>query len=138
MTSVDQLTSKLLEIINQIQSGIVSHAPDAIKLVLAAVQQDGIANILPGIVALIVLIICVYAGVKFYKKWEEANKLEGQKDAYHREDTFPLLLPIVPAFFVGFICFLFMCPSIFSYWNYVEIFNPKVYLAHEIIQKVVS
>lgn len=138
MTATDQLTGKLLEIINQVQASVIAHAPDAINLILAAVQQDGISNILPGIIALVLLMICVYTGIKFYKKWDKANELDKQKHRYDREDNFPLLIPMVPACLIGFICFLFMFPSIFSYWNYVEIFNPKVYLAHEIIQKVVS
>jgi ABC-type multidrug transport system permease subunit len=138
MSNTDALTSKLLEVINQIQAGVVAHAPDAAGLALAAVQQDGIANIFPGIVSLIILMACLYIGIKFYKKWETKTAEEAVKDYRSQKDySFFLAFPAVSAL-VGFVAFVVICSTIFCYWNYVEIFSPKVYLAHQVIEKFLN
>lgn len=81
MTATDQLAGKLLDIINQIQTGIVAHGADAMNLALAAVQLDGWSSLMYGLALFIIFIInfvivygCIKKYPKYYKDYED---LEG-------------------------------------------------------------
>lgn len=115
MTNTDALTGKLLEIINQVQDTVSSHSDQAINLVLTSTQIDGICWLLCCFFVTIIGILLVYLDIKYFSE--------------HDHTDFTLLLLLIP--FVAFLLFIYP-------WNWIQVFNPKLYLAHEIIGKVLD
>jgi deferrochelatase/peroxidase EfeB len=132
MQVTDQLASKLLDIINQVQAGIVAHAPDAMQLVLASIQQDGIANLFPGFLCLLGFMGCLILLLFLYKRWKTFQA------TYPSRDSSNYLFGALPPVALGLFLLMGIFCTLGNYWNYVQIFNPKIYLAHEIIQKVMQ
>lgn len=121
VTPTDLMYNKLLEIINQIQSQIVNHSQDTFILMTQSICLDGIGNIIAGM-------ICMFFGflsIKFL--------LSSYKEPYKGENKLITIMSIIaiPAtIFTGLLNL--------SYWNWIKIFNPKIYLVHEIMNKVLT
>jgi hypothetical protein len=124
MTSTDQLAGKLLDIINQVQSTVTNHAADAVNLVLLSTQIDGLTWLMFSILPFCASLIFTYFLVTNPKC--KANR----KNDEFGVDGFFVLLTIL----LG----IFMLCNIFYIWNWIQVFSPKLYLAHEIIQKVMQ
>lgn len=138
MTAADQLTGKLLDIINQVQSGIVAHAPDAVNLVLASTQIDCLQSIILSFIGVIVSIICGFIIFKIQKKIDADKK---DNKPYHERLTWIEPEAVLPALFAGLsgsIILVISVITLLDIWNWVGLFNPKLYLAHQIIAKVMS
>jgi hypothetical protein len=127
VTPTDQVASKLLEIINQIQAGVVAHAPEAANLALQAVSYDGWYSLIIGFSWLALSLILYYIAkryVYYIKNCEKKNESD--------EIALGLLVCAIV------IILIFAAIELFDFWNWVQAFNPKLYLAHEIIQKVLT
>jgi hypothetical protein len=134
MTTTDQLTNKLLEIITQIQQGVVAHGADAVNLTLQAVSYDGICKLLLCVPLLIVIILSILAFKKISKEIKKIK--DNSKHMYDDTDGCEMLRFFAAAVAVFGTALLLVMT--FNFWNYVQIFNPKLYLAHEIIEKVMK
>lgn len=135
-TSTELLTNKFLEIINQLQTTVTAHGQEAVNLALAAIQQDGFSSLFDGSLFAIIAIICAIISRYFYKNWVTRSVEEKKKQYCDREDVSHLFAFMSIPAFIGALAFIVVLLTFGCYWNYVEIFNPKVYLAHEIIQHV--
>jgi hypothetical protein len=119
MSNIDLVTNKLLEIINQIQSQIVNHSPDAINLILLNVKMEGITHLCVGVIYLLAC-VCLYPFLP--------NNAKSIKD----ED---INIGNAIGVTVFYICFGFSLYYFLNIWNYVAIFNPKLYLVNQLMNK---
>lgn len=133
--------------LDQIQAGVTNVAPQAIDLVLKVVSVKGIIHIATGIFFLCVAIFCTVILFKInckYKKYEKErieleNKIQLGLVSYEnrikeKDDSIELIifgLSGIVSFIVGMVFLL-------NIWNYIAIYNPKLYLANEVIEKVIS
>jgi hypothetical protein len=127
MQVTDQLASKLLDIINQVQAGIVAHAPDALNIVLQTVRIDAISRFIYASCLLLGVVILSGIFVRINKKKD--------KDGDMREGV---AVYCVLAGFFGTVFIILAFSQLFNVWQYVAIANPKLYLAHQIVQKVMQ
>lgn len=124
--TTDLITDKALEIVNTLQNTLMTHGGEAVQLGLATVRITCISYLMSSFIAMIGGVLLFVASGNFYKKYK--------KDKF--DDT-NITLSII-CFLIG--C-LFILPAIggFGYiWNWVGIFDPKLYLAHQVIGKVVG
>jgi hypothetical protein len=136
MTATDQLTNKMLEIINQLQQGVISHAHDALNLMLSVTRINGIESIAIGIITLMLNIIIIKFMLNTYKKVKEYNNsITNPSEKKDHDDYIPLYAGCALILFFSIpacVCLLL------DIWNYIAIFEPKLYLAHQIIEKVIQ
>lgn len=111
MTNTDALTGKLLEVINQVQGGVSAHSAEAASLVMTSTRIDGICWLVAIFIA---FVLSSYLTYYFIKSKDEDGTVYGG-----------VLLSL---------CFLFLIYP----WNWIQVFDPKLYLAHEIIGKVLQ
>jgi hypothetical protein len=130
-TSTEVLTDKFLEIINQLQTTVSAHGQEAVNLALASIQIDALGNIISGIVASF--------GVYFlyrFGKWIFRQTKEEESSLCDQDEIFYIYSIIAGLGSIAlFICSLIL---LFDIWNYVAIINPKLYLAHTIVDHVLS
>lgn len=128
--------SKLVEIIDQVQSGLAKagalaseHAPQAVDALLWVKRIEGIQVLATSLLFLVIGIAGLVAVYKLGKK--SVLLLKDYEDA-----GAPLLaLTIMIAVFA----FPFTFKSIYAIldvWNYVAIFKPELAIAHDIIETV--
>lgn len=122
MTNTDALTGKLLQVVDQVQDTVSAHGAEAVNLMLTTVSIDGAIKL--GMV-FILLIIAAFVGSLSFKC---LNTNIGKKST--DTDCFVFLLALV----VITISFIYLIYP----WSWIHAFNPKLYLAHQIIGKVLS
>jgi phosphotransferase system glucose/maltose/N-acetylglucosamine-specific IIC component len=115
MSDTEALTGKLLDIINQVQGAVSTHSGEAVNLVLTSTRIDGISWLLGSFIFLCLSVLIGYSIIKYDKDNE--------------------LIPIALGCLV---LFLFTFANLVYPWNWIQVFNPKLYLAHEIIGKVLN
>jgi len=123
----DIVEQKVVSMLDALQTGVVEvghqvvkYAPDVGQAVLGVVQINGINNLAqPLLLSIIMVILLVLNFNKFILLCRRAEE------------------EIVAYVFGGILYLLAMCVAI-SYtldiWDWVAIFNPKLALAHKIIQ----
>lgn len=139
-TSTELLTNKFLEIINQLQTTVSAHGQEAINLALSSIQVDALGYILQTIVCFIYAFVIYKIGRFIFRKKdvidkkdedyiysEEAEWQEGGKIAYAVIFGGSALVALLN----GFI-------NLCDIWNYFALVNPKLYLAHVIVVKVLA
>ena len=136
MTTTDQLANKLLEIINQIQQGVVAHAPDAMNILLKTVQIDCAQNFLITFISGLFLASMAKIFFKIKKSIENDRKLNKSYSERLEWDHGGIIISLLIMAVVSTFALIFFIASIVDVWSWVGLFNPKLYLAHEIIQKV--
>jgi hypothetical protein len=140
-------------------------SPDMVNLGLSAVSVDAISSLIYsaicGLFCLGVLFACVYWFIKINKAFCE---FEAQEEQYFKvkkvwgnlswEERKDIPEPVEPrrpfdapsddmrgALFIAGVSalILFLVAGLFGFfdlWNWVAIFNPKLYVAHQIIAKI--
>jgi hypothetical protein len=138
MTATDQLTQKLLDIINQLQAATMAHASDAMNIALASIQVDCAKNFLISLVSGLFLIIMLKIFFKIKARIDSDE--ESEKPSYEclTWDSEEVISSLVVIGILSFIAIIFFIATIIDIWSWVGLFNPKLYLAHEIIQKVIT
>ncbi len=121
MTDTSIITNKLLDIITQIQTAIVTHAPDALNLTLQATSIHCISLIVLGFKLILGGALLLYVG---YKMLESENETLNE---WWGCVLLPGIILIIPGIMLAT-----------SIWSWTGIFNPKLYLANQIIQTVIG
>lgn len=130
MTATDQLANKLLEIINQVQSTVTNHGADAVNLILMSIRIEGIIYFIVSLLPLCFMGCFFIHNMKLYFKVKRNDFEKFKKDKFSMQiDIFaPLIVGIIPIILI----------AVFSPFTLIQPFSPKLYLAHEIIQKVIQ
>jgi heme/copper-type cytochrome/quinol oxidase subunit 2 len=141
MSNVDKVINKTLEIITQLQSvatdathSAINYLPDAVNLGLTAVRVDGVNDILMGLFCA----LCVFVLAKLFKL--ASVRADAGTEQYN--DSMidcvyaPISLIVIPM--IGIIFLFISASNLLSAWTYVKIFEPKVYLAHKVVEKVLE
>ena len=113
MNNTDALTGKLLEIINQVQGAVSAHSADAVSLVLTSTRIDGVFWIISLLVSFLISSYVIYLFAS------DSNDNEGA-----------FLIALIAAI-ISFLCLIYP-------WNWIQVFDPKLYLAHQIINSFLS
>jgi hypothetical protein len=138
MATTDQLAGKVLEIINQVQSGIITHAPDAVSLVLASTQVSCFQRLFWCFCGLLIVTAFIIILFKMKARIDKDKKsVEPHYERLRWSDD-GVQISLCAMFVLGTIIGIGSLIGFFSIWNWVGIINPKLYLAHEIIQKVMQ
>jgi hypothetical protein len=127
MSDTNALSNKLLEIINQVQAGIVAKAPDAINLVLQEARIDAIGHFLGAAGCLLTL----------YVFWRIFCKVKNIKDEYGYIEVGAIVYMVISGAISVLLAGFVIC-VLFDIWNYVAIINPKLYLAHQLIENILN
>lgn len=143
----DQITNKIVSMLDQIQAGVTNVAPQAIDLMLKVVSVKGIIHIATGIFFLCIAIFCaviVYKIILGYKEYEKQRKEIENKIQLgllsYEDRKFEQDISHSMAIFgiCGVVSFFISAVFLLNLWNYIAIFNPKLYLANEVIEKVIN
>jgi hypothetical protein len=122
---LDQVANKIVEMLSQLN--IVSgHARD---LAIQAVQIGGFLNLAESFLFLFVFLLCGMSFMK-YKKTQIKEIFIGDDDI-----TTSFIIGCIIAS-VSLVLLIGSVINIFDFWNWVAIFNPKLYIAHQLIVKV--
>jgi hypothetical protein len=134
MTNTDKVTNKVLEIIDQLQGvagdaahQAVNHLPDAVNLGLATIRVDGVSDFIYGLVAATIF----YISYRF-AKWGFIKSRE--TDFEDGCAGLAMIFGFIFAFFAG----VLTASLLFDVWTYTKIFEPKIYLAHKVVEKVLD
>lgn len=114
-------SQKIVQIADSIQSVLIAKTPVAWNLMLTSVRIDCIGNLIIGLAIFFLSVLSFWGILKFNKK--EKEDLEGWQ---------------IFLFFVSLFCFSLSIFYLFNIWNIAGIFYPDVYIAHQVLQKVVS
>jgi hypothetical protein len=117
---MNELTTKLAEVVTQLQSGIAAHGGDAIDAGLTAIRVSGGGFLLLGFMFSIfgcLLLLLAYKMRNIDSKDTEFGPSCG------------LVLCSLPIFLMSLL-------MLFYVWNWVAVFAPKVWLANHIIESV--
>lgn len=128
MTAADQLTDKFLEVINQIQAQVVSHAGEGINFMLVNTQINAAQELCYGFVAIGIGILAF----KLFKKSWNKFKVATSESGYGNE--LPYIIGCVGCAVLLVICSVGSLQTIFNVWEWISIFDPKVALAHQIME----
>lgn len=129
MTNTDALTGKLLDVISQVQGAVSAHSAEAVNLVLTSTRIDGIHWLVSVLVGFVIasIIACVCA---IYVAENEKNK---------KKDDDALMLGAAVGLCVGMLLIAVVSfIGLIDPWNWIQVFDPKLYLAHEIMGKVLQ
>ncbi len=113
MNNTDALTVKLLELINQVQNAVSFNGTESINLILTSIRINGICSLLCWFSILLLITIWLITNIR-----SDIPDTRGYKTII----------------FISFVIFLFLVYP----WNWIKIVNPKLYLAHEIINNVLD
>lgn len=123
--------SKLVEMLDSLQHGaikvgeeVVKYSPDIADTALWVVRIDGAQQIVSGLMALAVA-ICAAKWLGVLWKWGR-EKAEDECDGiYYIWPTFATAAMIIPV--------VFCAEKLLSVWHWIAIFQPKLWLAKQII-----
>jgi hypothetical protein len=129
----DQITNKVLEIINELEVGIKTGIPPAIEMAARIVQIDVVQKIGYCILTLLINAIILFFIRKIYKERREEWKKSFGEFNFDMV-AFPAIVGGIVSFFVSLITFFILMDP----WNYVGLTEPKLYLVHKIVEKVLQ
>jgi CHASE2 domain-containing sensor protein len=109
------VSAKIVDLITQLQGVVKDNAADAVNLGLESIKIDGIGLMVLFVVLFVIGIIAFITSIK-------TNNVD---------------LKIV-SFVVGISSLCISVAGFLYPWNWVQIFNPKLYLAHEVMSKFFS
>src|SRR5882672_5024564 len=122
--------TKVVEVLDSLQKGVsklgkevVKYGPVAVDTTLSVVRINGLANLIPGILSLIIFLIMVLLGVHCFPL---------------KEDSGSFVLGLIISIIGGFISGCFACAVLSDIWIYVQVFNPKLYIAKELVEKILD
>jgi len=129
----DKVETKLVSMLDALQNGvaevggkIVKYTPDVVNAAEWVVRIDGVQSIVFSVSGMIVM---GYASVKI---WKFARKIR-EEDRYSGWADFNNALAVI----LGIVAAL-QIRIILDVWNWVRIFEPKLYIAKQIIESVVG
>lgn len=121
MTNVNETVAA---VINKLSEAAANNTQNAIDLGLASIKFDAICDFIIAFVCILVSLACVYFIRKIYK-------------SEYREDDWAtptlIILGVIAIFSI-----LGTLSVLLNGWEYVALFNPKLFLAHQIIGSIGS
>lgn len=124
---------KLVEMLDALQHGVVKvgetvvqYSPDIADAALWVVRIDGIQFVM---IAISCLLWAIFAKILGKKLWVWARKVDPDFDS-------PAIAVPVIVWASGVATFGIALAKLFSIWNWVAIFEPKLWLAKQIISSV--
>lgn len=119
----NELSNKLVEILNQLQSS----APKATQLAIQVIWYDCVGNIIIGIICILPAILCAIYFIKLLKLFTDKNN-------YYTTDKYSFgMIGCGAAFTILSVCILI---NFLDIWNWVGIFHPDLTLAHNLLGKI--
>lgn len=137
------LQDKLIEVIDQIQASIIKVAPDALNITLEVTRMNCLVHILEYIMVCIVFgipgsicLLKLITHIKGYINWRtfEGDKAEPFRKYKNSDDTAFFL--VFPALF----CSIVIASNLYyiNFWYFIGVLEPKLYLAKELVNKVLN
>ena len=130
--STELLTQKALSIFDSLQTGVaqvggavVKYTPDVVEAGLTVVRIDAVQSIVTGLVCLGLFVSCVL-------KIRECNKIECYWDSCNVPFVgISSVICLVVSGCIAAVCLL-------NVWVWAGLFEPKLYIAHKIIEGVMK
>ena len=123
---IEELQAKFMAMIEAIEA----LAPQAVELVLNAVRLTGVSNILYGTLAF----ICVPFLIK-WGKWTYQYRYREDYKEWRDDDT--IWMNWVAISVISIVCTVIILSGPLYIWNWVAVFYPEVYLAHEALKELI-
>lgn len=131
--AVPGVESKLVEMLDALQSGVVKvgeqvvkYSPDAANAALWVVRIDGIQALIYGLIALIASIVFAFKAVAF---WRWCTK------HLDRSDGGSVVFGVIVSVFFSTL-FGYSLAKVLCIWNWIAVIEPKLWLAKKIIASV--
>ncbi len=137
----EPLQQKLVEMADAIQAGIIKIAPEAMDITLSVTRAGCLISVISwSAFMLLAGYILKKSFSSFmenqegYTNYRSASVADEEKYKKYRDFDDYCVMYFIPAFLVGvpFIIAIFHSPL----WEFVGAFEPKIYLAHQLIAKV--
>lgn len=135
VTTSDAVQAKVINMLDALQTGavhigeqVVKYSPDVADAVLWVIRIDGLQTILSGLVMLILSFFCIGWAKKLIT-WAHKYSEESSGVSY----TGAILgcgILIIPVFIAY--------DALTNIWNYVSVFEPKLYLAKRIVSAAIN
>ena len=126
---MSDLESTAVSILDKLDSLATQYAPDVVDAAVSSVQVSAVSHLVGGLVAMAGGILALWIATNF------ANYAKAKKDkgGYMSDWEIGVAISFVAGGLGGAILFLVCISQLFEVWNYVEIFNPKLALAHQML-----
>lgn len=131
----DGIEQKVVNMLDALEKGavhvgdvVVKYSPDVAEATLMVVRIDGVSSIATGVVA----------GVLCYLWFVWANKLRKKADEASYADSALFGTASVVCFVGSVVAFSVSMINLLDVWNWVAVFEPKLYLAKQIIKAAVG
>lgn len=102
---------------------VKQYSSDVLDTILAVVQITGIQQLVFGVITLL-----VFVALNGFAYFLWTKKMKHPDEDW---DVGALFMHLISAF-----PFLHACIVLFNIWNWVAVFNPKLYLAYKIFSKL--
>jgi hypothetical protein len=123
---VGALGGKALEYLGALEALTKEYAPDVAEAGLNVTRFIGAQQLLYGGIGLLLLVVNVIVARAIWKS------IDGESyDANDKRFAIFMVSLVVQIF-----CIAFLTYRLFVIWNYVAIFEPKLYIAYKIFEKV--
>lgn len=130
--NVDKIFDKLVDVVELLSTKLTEvakeYGPDLIDTALMVIRLDGGSEIFYGFLLLTISFLVIkFVALPAYKKCIETDWE---------------CVPSIPITIIGFaVAILLAIPGMiqaFSFWSWVALIEPKYYVAHKIVDKVIS
>lgn len=125
----DLVSAKLVQIADQIQSTLVAKGPAALNLLLATTKWQAIVNLSEGFAWLLGAIFCL-----FLLTWYLSIVTKATKEEITDEGIIAFLFLSIFIIGFGFLAFW----QLADLFNWIGIWHPDIYIAHQLLSKVTS
>jgi hypothetical protein len=134
---------KLVEMLDALQNGVVTvgeqvvkYGPDVADAALWVVRVDGIQSIVSGFVALLILTASVYAFLRTLR-WVRSDEFDN--DEFTGIPFFIGSIVIgIGSIVIGIVSSMIAIDKLLNVWNWIAIFEPKLWLAKQIMASVLK
>lgn|ERR1043166_1341375 len=133
----DVFTQKVVEILGQLQSAVGNvaalagkAAPQVVEYALKVKVYEGISSLVEGLLALLFAIIVLTTMYRKRKAVIEAFD--------YANDNPPVIIATIVFAVLSGIALITGVITVCDTWNWVAVFDPKIALAHDIVQRVMG
>lgn len=120
---MDKLDQTLADIVQKMADLSVQYGPDAGELLLATVRFDGISTLAIGCAALF-LALCLFALALYAGPRLDPHRPNGMEGVF------------IIACVAGVVAGVTACVHLGDRWAWAAAIDPRLFLAHEILQKI--
>jgi hypothetical protein len=127
------LTDKASQYINALEEITKQYAPDVVNGALVVVQLSGVGEIAPALLYGLVFPLCVWWFFWFFNQKPKTETYHEKRWDYYEPGPQIIGGSVI---FVGGILWIAAVCIVLDIWNWIRIFEPKLWIAYKILEKL--